>query len=83
MEAYNGNRETYAEAMKVQEGILSLLGHDIYRYNSGTDIVKTMECFESIPGQLSKTNKRFHYSEVAKDKAGSRKSASVYGGNLL
>ena len=83
VEAYNGNRETYAEAMKVQEGILSLVGHDINRYNSGTDIVKTMECFESIPGQLSKTNKRFHYSDVGKDKAGSRKSASVYGGNLL
>ena len=83
VEAFNEDRETYYGAMAVQEGILALVGQDINRYNSGMDAVKTMECFESIPGQLSKTNKRFHYSEVGKDRAGSRKSADVYGGNLL
>ncbi|MBO4569176.1 MAG: ATP-binding protein [Candidatus Methanomethylophilaceae archaeon] len=82
VEAFNENRESYVGAMSVQDSILALVGQDINRYNSGMDLVKTLECFESIPGQLSKTNKRFHYSDVGKAGTGSRKSADVYGGNL-
>ena len=59
------------------------VGQGINRYNTGMDVVKTMECFESIPGRLSKTNKRFHCSDVGTNGGGSRKSADVYGGNLL
>ena len=83
VEAFNSDRETYSKAMSVLGEILALVGQDINRYNSGIDVVKTMECFESIPRQLSKTNKRFHYSEVGKKGDGSRKSADVYAGNLL
>jgi len=82
VEAFNSDRETYARAISVQKEILALVGQDINRYNTGIDIVKTMECFESIPRQLSKTNKRFHYSEVGKEKK-SRKAADVYAENLL
>ena len=82
IEAYNNNKETYAEAIAIQKEILALVGRDINRYNSGINIVKTIQCFESIPGQLSKTNKRFHYSDVEKNQK-SRKSLDMYGGNLL
>lgn len=83
VEAFNSNRETYANAISAQGEILSLVGQDINRYNTGIDVVKTMECFESLPGQLSKTNKRFHYSEVGDRTQGSRKAADIYAGNLL
>ena len=83
VEAFNRNRETYANAIAVQGEILALVGQDINRYNSGIDVVKTMECFESIPGQLSKTNKRFHYSDVGDKEQGSRKAADTYASNLL
>ena len=82
VEAFNRNSETYADAMAVQKDILFLTGQDINRYNSGIDLVKTTECFESIPRQLSKTNKRFHFSDVG-EQNGSRKSFNIYGGNLL
>lgn len=82
VEAYNRDPETYANALTVQKDILFLTGKDINRYNSGIDLVKTTECFESIPRQLSKTNKRFHFSDVG-ERNESRKSFNIYGGNLL
>ena len=68
-------------AQHVLDGILSTCINDINRYNAGTDAIKTQECFDSIPFQLSHTNKRFMYSRI--DNGGSRSSAEKYGENLL
>ena len=54
---------------------------DINRYNKGIDIVKTLECFDSIPDQLSESNKKFRYSRIRGEK--SRKAADRYMENLL
>ncbi|MCQ2085464.1 MAG: AAA family ATPase [archaeon] len=54
---------------------------DINRYNKGVDIVKTTDCFESIPEHLAQSNKKFIYSRI--DDGQSRQSADKYMGNLL
>ncbi len=66
----------------------TIIGHlldscrlDINQYNSGTDSIKTRECFESIPDQLSSSNKKFMYSRI--NGTGSRRSAEKYMGNLM
>lgn len=69
------------EAQHVLDDIRSTCINDINRYNSGTDAIKTQECFDSIPYQLSDTNKRFMYSRI--DNGGSRSSGEKYRENLL
>ena len=54
---------------------------DINRYNSGIDLIKTLECFESIPDQLAESNKKFMYSRIRNEK--SRKAADRYYENVL
>lgn len=54
---------------------------DINRYNNGLDIIKTTECYESIPDQLAYSNKKFMYSRI--NGAGSRKAADRYKENIL
>lgn len=71
----------YALTGKVQKDLLESCHKDINRYNTGIDRVKTLECFESIPSQLSGSNKKYLYSRV--DGGKSRNSAAKYKGNLL
>lgn len=71
----------YAAVGKVQRDLIESCRKDINRYNTGIDRVKTLECFESIPAQLSLSNKKFTYSRV--DGGESRNSASKYKGNLF
>jgi len=54
---------------------------DINRYNTGLDVLKTTECYESIPDQLSETNKKFMYSRIKGEK--SRKASDRYSENIL
>lgn len=61
--------------------LLLMCHQDINRYNTGVDKIKTAECFDSIPAQLSETNKKFMYSRVKGE--GSRRSAEKYMDNLL
>ena len=68
-------------AQHILDGIRATCINDINRYNSGADAIKTQECFESIPYQLSDTNKRFMYSRI--DNGGSRSSGEKYRENLL
>ena len=71
----------YAAVGRVQSDLVESCRKDINRYNSGIDRVKTLECFESIPAQLSQSNKKFTYSRV--DGGKSRNSAAKYKGNLF
>lgn len=68
-------------AMRVLDGIRATCINDINRYNAGMGAVKTQECFDAIPRQLSDTNKRFMYSRI--DNGGSRGSGEKYRENLL
>lgn len=74
--------KSYRAAGQVLDDILSTCRTDITRYNKGIDIVKTAECFNSIPSQLSQTNKKFTYSRIEPG-SGSRNSAQKYMKNLL
>ncbi len=67
------------------EAILSITREictrDINRYNSNKEAAKTRECFESIPNQLSESNKKFMYSRINGE--GTRMSSQRYMENLL
>ncbi len=71
----------YAAVGKIQNDLIESCRKDINRYNTGIDRIKTLECFESIPSQLSQSNKKFTYSRV--DDGKSRNSAVKYKGNLF
>lgn len=72
----------YTASSKILGEIVSKCINDINRYNTGINTVKTAECFESIPSQLSYGNGKFTYSRI-NDGDGSRKSAEKYMENLL
>lgn len=61
--------------------ILDSCIRDINAYNDGNEKTKTLECFLSIPAQLSETNSRFEYSRVGG--SGTRRAHDRYRDNLL
>lgn len=80
VDAYSKSGD-FRPANAVIGNILSTCIRDINRYNHGTDRIKTMDCFESIPHQLSESNRKFMYSRISGE--GSRSASDRYGGNLL
>ena len=73
--------KNYAEPGEVQKRILDTIEKDINRYNRGVEKDKTLECFLSIPTQLSDSNKKFTYSRIGGQE--SRKAEDTYRENLL
>ena len=67
----------YYEVQLVQEKILAAYDDDISNHAKGTEKVKVRACYDSLPRQLAKENKKFKFSEVEK-KANTRK----YGDSL-
>ncbi len=67
----------YYEVQLVQEKILAAYDDDISNHAKGTEKVKMRACYDSLPRQLAKENKKFKFSEVEK-KANTRK----YGDSL-
>lgn len=61
--------------------IISTCIYDINRYNHGVNRIKTLDCFESIPHQLSESNRKFMYSRISGE--GTRAASDRYGENLL
>lgn len=55
-----------SEVIDVQHGILETYKSDMVKYAHGSDKVRVRECFDSIPAQLSRENKKFTYSLVRK-----------------
>lgn len=55
---------SYKEALSVQRRIVQDYSNDMAKYANGSDRIKTRECFESIPLQLAKDNKKFQYKVV-------------------
>lgn len=73
--------EKYADSEKIIVRLLESYRENIKKYTSDSETIKTIECFESIPFQLSKPNKKFMYSSI-KNK-GFRKAADRYSENIL
>ena len=70
----NANMDT---VQKEQEKILSSYGDDIARHAKGTEKQKVRKCWESIPRQLAKENRKFQYSAVEKGSSARKYGASV------
>ncbi len=62
----------FTKVQEIQDKILSSYADDISQHAKGAEKVKVRQCYDSIPRQLAKENKKFKYSEVEK-KATSRK----------
>ena len=65
------------DVLEVQRGIIETYKADMLKYALTADKSRIRECFESIPSQLAKENKKFQYSVIKK---GAR--ASQYQGSL-
>ncbi|MBQ8179085.1 MAG: ATP-binding protein [Candidatus Methanomethylophilaceae archaeon] len=69
----------YSRAAKALDDIITLLMKDAGRYSRKAGREKINACFRSIPRQLSREDKRFHYSDVEKRKNSGRR---MYGNSL-
>lgn len=63
--------------LQMQRDIVNGYRDDMIKYASREDKSKIRECFDSIPKQLSKENKKFQYSIVKKGATSSRFSGSL------
>lgn len=65
------------EVLQIQRDIVRSYENDMVKYAEKKDKSRIRECFQSIPKQLSKENKKFQYSVVKKGS-----TASKYAGSL-
>ncbi len=61
------NNHNYEEVLNIQKNILIDYKNDIAKYAISTKKVKARACFESIPAQLAKDNKKFMYKQFDKN----------------
>ncbi|MDR0853627.1 MAG: AAA family ATPase [Clostridiales Family XIII bacterium] len=72
------NSNNFAEALRIQKGIVSDYLGDIAKYAKDSEKAKARACFLSVPKQLSKDYKKFQYSVVEKDG-----TTRKFGGSLM
>ncbi len=65
------------EVLNMQRDIVRSYEDDMIKYANQKDKSRILECFQSIPKQLSKENKKFQYSVIKKGS-----TASKYAGSL-
>lgn len=61
----------------VQRNLIAEYEEDMVKYADDTDKTRMRECFESIPKQLAKENKKFQYSMVSKGGRSSQYIGSI------
>lgn len=76
VQAYT-ERHQLNEVLQLQRDIIRAYEDDMIKYAENRDKAKIKQCFQPIPKQLSKENKKFQYSLIKK---GSK--ASQYAGSL-
>lgn len=54
------------EVKEIQGGIVNAYIADMAKYANPSDTTKIMACYDSLPAQLAKDNKKFQYKVVAK-----------------
>ena len=62
---------------RIQEKILSSYDDDIANHAKGVEKVKVRKCYDSVPRQLARENKKFKYSEVEKKSTARKYADSV------
>lgn len=60
------NTQSTRDILELQRRIISDYKNDMNKYALKTDRIKTRECFESLPLQLAKDNKKFQYKLAKK-----------------
>lgn len=71
------NTKQMNQVLSIQRNIVSSYEEDMVKYASNHDKAIIKECFESIPKQLSKENKKFQYSAVQKGGRASKFQGSL------
>ena len=66
-----------SQTLALQRNILNEYRDDMVKYTDRKDKSKVRECFDSIPKQLAKENKKFQYSVVRK-----KGTAAMYQGSI-
>lgn len=67
--------QDFTQVQALQEKILSSYDDDIANHAKGTEKTKVRNCYDSVPRQLARENKKFKFSEVEK-KSNARKYES-------
>ncbi|MBR6599958.1 MAG: ATP-binding protein [Oscillospiraceae bacterium] len=68
---------SYIDSSLIQSNIIDSYVADMAKYASNTESVKIRACYNSIPAQLAKDNKKFQYKVVQKGG-----SSSIFGASL-
>lgn len=71
------NQKSFLDVSLVQNGILDNYIADMAKYASNTESVKIRACYNSIPAQLAKENKKFQYKVVQKGG-----TAAIFGASI-
>ena len=71
------NTRQMNEVLRMQRDIVRSYEDDMVKYVDDKDKVRIKECFQSIPRQLSKENKKFQYAVVKKGSTASRYAGSL------
>ena len=67
----------FNRVQSIQEKILSSYDDDISNHAKGVEKVKVRKCYDSVPRQLARENKKFKYSEVEKGSTSRKYADSV------
>ncbi|MGN0714721.1 MAG: ATP-binding protein [Anaerovoracaceae bacterium] len=65
------------EVLRIQRDIVRSYEDDMVKYAEKKDKARIKECFQSIPKQLSKENKKFQYSVIKKGSTASKYAGSI------
>lgn len=71
------NTKQMDEVLQIQRDIVRSYEDDMVKYAEKQDKSRIRECFQSIPKQLSKKNKKFQYSVVKKGSTSSKYAGSL------
>ena len=71
------NTKRMDDVLQIQRDIVRSYEDDMVKYADRKDKAVIRECFQSIPKQLSKENKKFQYSVVKKGATASRFAGSL------
>lgn len=69
--------KNYNEIFEMQKDIIRGYEDDMIKYAANSDKANIKECFQSIPKQLAKENKKFQYSLIKKNAISAKYSGSL------
>ena len=71
------NNKDFNRVLDIQLRLLSDYEDDIAQHAKGVEKIKVRRCYDSIPNQLARENKKFKYSEVEKNSTAKKYGDSI------